>query len=148
MAKAKKPIAKSAAVEKLLASAIEKLTDAQSKSEKAVAVRTKDAKKFTTAVKRLAKRKATLTKRKRAAAQRAKKDSSADNRKALRTVIKDLATATRELAKARQIKAANSEELTPLKAVQKRLKAYSKGIAQADKVLNKPKKKKQRKKSR
>ncbi len=147
MAKAKKPIVKSAAVEKLLASAIEKLTEAQSKSEKAVAARTKDAKKFATAVKRLAKRKATLTKRKKAATKRAEKNSSADNRKALRTVIKDLATATRELAKARKIKAANSAELTPLKAVQKRLNAYTKGIAQANKVLNKPKKKPRRKKN-
>ena len=146
MAKAKKSIAKSSAVDKLLAGAIDKLTEANAKCGKAVASRSKDAKKFATAVKRLAKRKATLLKRKKTASNRVKKDSNTDNKKALRAVIKDLAATNRDLGKARKVKAANTAELSPLKAANRRLTAYTKGIAAADKVINKPKKKTRKKK--
>ncbi len=137
MAKAKKAVAKSSFVEKNLQTALEKLAVATAAVDKAVAVRTADAKKDLAAVKRLTKRKAMLTKRKKLAAGRVKKASSVETRGALRTVTKDLATTTKELTKLRAAKAANAEELKALRVSQRRIKGYNKGIAQTDRALNK-----------
>ena len=137
MAKAKKAVAKSSFVEKNLQTALEKLAVATAAVDNAVTVRSRDAKKSAAVVKRLSKRKATLTKRKRLAAARVKKASSAETRGALRTVTKELATTTKELTKARAAKAANAEELKALRAAQRRTKGYNKGIAQTDRALNK-----------
>ena len=139
MAKAKKAIAKSSFVNKNLETALEKLAVAATAVDKAVAVRARDAKKFGSAVKRLSKRKATLSKRRRLAAARAKKSPSVDTRKALRTVTKDLATTVKELAKARTLKTVNGEELAQLRAAQRRTKGYSRGVAQVDRALSKKK---------
>ncbi|MBV1858741.1 MAG: hypothetical protein KUG77_10045 [Nannocystaceae bacterium] len=130
-------MAKSSFVEKNLQTALEKLAVATAAVDKAVTVRTVDAKKNLVAVKRLTKRKATLTKRKKLAAGRVKKATSVETRGALRTVTKDLATTTKELAKLRAVKASNGEELKALKASQRRIKGYNKGIAQTDAALNK-----------
>ena len=127
---AKRPIAKSAAVEKNLETSMAKL-------DAAVATRARDAKKFTANTKRLAKRKAALSKRKGVAARRAKRTPSGETRKALRTVVKDLTVTTKELTKARATKAANALELASLKAAQRRANAYAKAIAQVDRALNK-----------
>lgn len=135
MAKAKKAVAKSGFVEKNLQTALEKLAVATKAVDKAVAVRAKDAKRNTALVKRLAKRKAALTKRKRLAAGRVKKASSVETRQALRAVTKDLASTTKELAKARVAKTANADELKLLKASQRRTKGYNRGIAQTDRSL-------------
>lgn len=137
MARAKKTIAKSSAVEKNLQTALDKLALATTAVDKAVVVRARDAKKNTAAVKRLAKRKATLTKRKALANRRVKKASSAETRQALRTVTKDLNTTVKELTKARAAKAANAEELKALRALQRRTKGYNRGITQTDRALKK-----------
>ncbi|MCR9161522.1 MAG: hypothetical protein ACE37F_30105 [Nannocystaceae bacterium] len=137
MARAKKPIAKSSAVEKNIQTALDKLALATTAVDTAVTVRARDAKKNTAAVKRLAKRKATLTKRKGVATRRAKKDSTTENRQALRTVTKDLNSTIKELTKARATKAANAEELKALRALQRRTKGYNRGIAQTDRALAK-----------
>ncbi len=137
MAKAKKSIAKSSFVDKNLQTALEKLAVASAAVDKAVTVRSRDAKRNTTLVKRLAKRKASLTKRKRLAAGRVKKASSVETRQALRAVTKDLASTTKELAKARVVKSANAEELALLRASQRRTKGYNKGIAAVDRGLRK-----------
>lgn len=137
MAKAKKAVAKSSFVDKNLQTALEKLAVATAAVDKAVTVRTADAKKNLAAVKRLTKRKTSLAKRKKLAAGRVKKATSVELRGALRTVTKDLATTTKELTKARATKAANSEELTLLRALQRRTKGYNRGIAQTDSGLKK-----------
>ena len=137
MAKAKKAVAKSSFVEKNLQTALEKLAVATTAVDKAVTVRTADAKKNLAAVKRLTKRKTSLAKRKKLAAARVKKATSVELRGALRTVTKDLATTTKELTKARAAKAANSDELKLLRALQRRTKGYNRGIAQTDSALKK-----------
>lgn len=137
MAKAKKAVAKSSFVEKNLQTALEKLAVATTAVDKAVTVRTADAKKNLAAVKRLTKRKTSLAKRKKLAAARVKKATTVELRQALRTVTKDLATTTKELAKARATKAANSDELKLLRALQRRTKGYNRGIAQTDSALKK-----------
>ncbi|MBL4686962.1 MAG: hypothetical protein JKY37_20370 [Nannocystaceae bacterium] len=137
MAKAKKALAKSSFVEKNLQTALEKLAVATAAVDKAVGVRAKDAKKNTVAVKRLAKRKATLSKRKKLAAGRVKKASSVETRQALRAVTKDLAATTKELAKARIGKSVNAEELARLKVSQRRTKGYNRGISAVDRGIPK-----------
>ncbi len=137
MAKAKKAVAKSSFVETNLQTALDKLAVATEAADKAVTVRTAENKRNLTAVKRLTKRKTSLTKRKKLAAGRVKKASSVETRQALRTVTGDLASTTKELTKARAAKAANAEELKLLRASQRRLKGYNRGIEQTDRALNK-----------
>jgi hypothetical protein len=145
MAKAKKSIAKSAAVEKGLADAMERLAKTFAAGDQAVDIRTKDGKKFSVAVKRLSKRKATLGKKKKTAGNRVKKDPTRDNKAALRAVVKDLTTTTRDLTKAQAVKKVNATELAALKATHKRSSAYMKAVGSADKVLNKAPKKPKKK---
>jgi hypothetical protein len=144
MAKARKKIVSSASVENNIASAVEKLSAASGDSEKAVAERSRTGKKLTAELRRLRKRRAMLMKRKKTAASKAKEWPSGETRSALRTVEKDVATTTRDLAKARAAKAVNTPELAALKAAQRQSNAYMKAVDQADKVLNKPKKRRKR----
>lgn len=147
MAAKKKKIAKSAAVEKNLATAMDKLATACTEGDAAVASRAKDSKKLLSQVRRLSKRKATLQRKKQTAKRKVDKDPSADTRRNLREVTKDLAATTKELAKARAAKAANALELSALKAAHKRANAYQKAISKIDKQLSKPRKTRRRKKS-
>ena len=140
MAKAKKGVAKSSFVEKNLETALEKLAVASKAVDKAVTVRARDAKKNASAVKRLTKRKRALSKRRKLAAARVRKASNAELRGALRSVTKDLNSTSKELAKAKTVKAANAGELAILKAAQRRTSGYNRGIAQVDRALAKKKK--------
>ena len=64
------------------------------------------------------------------------------------TVIKkDVAAIKKEAEKVNKLKAAAYEELAVLKAASKRAVAYAKGVTAADKALNKPKKKRRKKKA-
>lgn len=137
MAKAKKTLAKSSFVDKNIEVALEKLAVASAAVDSAVAVRARDAKKLAVLVKRLTKRKTTLSKRKRLAAARLKKAPSVDTRKALRVVTKELATTIKEQTKAKAAKAANGAELAALRLGQKRATGYRKGIAAVDRALTK-----------
>ena len=145
MAKAKKkPIVKSMAVDKAIASAVDSLTSACTAGATAIASRTKDAKKFAAEGKRLAKKKAVLTKRKSAAAAKLKKAPNAETRKLLNATVKELAIVTKANAKSRADKAANAEELAGLKAGFKKADTFMKLIGKAEKVLDKPKKKRRK----
>lgn len=147
MAKAKKKtIVKSAAVSNAIAGAIDTLTAASTSSAGAIAIRAKDAKKFSSESKRLAKKKAMLAKRKTATTAKLKKEASASLRKLLKTTVKELADVTKAGSKNRAEKSVNSEELTGLKVSFKRVATYIKVIEKAEKVLSKPKKKKKKSK--
>jgi hypothetical protein len=137
MAKARKSIPKSTAVESNLATAMQKLALACEAGDSAVAVRSKDGKKLASTVKRLAKRKASLLKRKKTTTVKVAREPNRENRSALKAVIKDLAKTGKELDKARGEKAANLTELNALRSAQKRANAYKKAIAQANKSMNK-----------
>jgi hypothetical protein len=137
MAKSKRSIAKTAAVTKSIEAALTSLEAACVAGDHAVARRAKDGKGLATATKRLSRKSAILTKRKRASAKRAKKTPSGETRKALRAVIKELATTKSKLLKARAAKGANEVELATLKGAQRRATAYAKAIAQADRSLGK-----------
>lgn len=137
----KKSIAKYTMVEKRLHAAMENLEAAWIASEGAVAVRSKDAKSLTSTVKRLSKKHATLNKRKTTASGRLKKAPSPETRAALRSVVQDLTKTKKELVKAKAAKAANAEELNPLKTAYRRAHAYAAAIQKVDKQLDKPTKK-------
>jgi hypothetical protein len=140
MAKKRKTVAKSAAVERNLEAAMVKLAAACKDGDSAVTVRSKTNKKLTAEVKRLTKKRGVLTRRKKTASARVKKSPSGETRRALRAVVRELETVKKAQAKAKAAKAANREELIALKAAQKRANAYKRVIAQADKALNKRKK--------
>ena len=144
MATKKRPIAKSASVEKNIDVALERLDAACTEGDKAVAARSKIAKKLNAESRRLNKKRATLVKRSKVAAVKAKADPSAATRKALREAVTELAATRKALAKTRAAKAVNTPELAALKVAQRQANAYGKAIAQADKVLNKPKKKRKK----
>lgn len=135
MAKSKRAIAKSAAVTKNIEAALSSLGTACDAGNSAVAKRSKDGKSLATATKRLSKKRATLTKRKRFSAKRARSSPSGETRKALRAVIKELASTKKALVKAQTAKGINAVELTALKAAQRRANAYAKAIVQAEKSL-------------
>jgi hypothetical protein len=137
MAKTKRAIAKSAAVTKNIEAALASLGTACVAGDSAVARRGKDGKSLAAATKRLSKKRASLAKRKKLSAKRAKAAPSGETRKALRAVIKELATTKKQLIKARAAKGINAVELTALKAAQRRASAYAKAIAQAEKSLSK-----------
>jgi len=141
VAKTKRTIAKSAAVTKNIETALASLGTACDAGDSAVARRGKDHKSFSATAKRLSKKRAVLIKRKRLSAKRAKSAPSGETRKALRTVIKELATTKKQLVKARAVQGVNAVELAALKAAQRRASAYAKAIAQAEKSLNKKPKK-------
>jgi chromosome segregation ATPase len=149
MAKAK-PVIKAAALSKTLDTHADSLHTASSHAATAVTAKTAEAKKLTTDVKRHTKKKATLYKRIKTATARLRKDASAANKKAAATVTKEYNAIKAALDKSRAHKALVAAELTALKAASKRLNAYTKAVAAADKVLNKPVKKKRKaiKKSR
>jgi hypothetical protein len=140
VAKAKRSIAKSDFIQRNLEIALEKLAVASSAGNRAVSVRSRDAKKVTATVKRLAKRRAALLKRRVSAKKRAKRSPSGDTRKALRSVLKDLAGTTKALTKARSEKAAGATELAALKSAARRATGYSRAIAVIERALGRKKK--------
>jgi hypothetical protein len=137
MAKSKRAIAKSAAVTKSIEMALASLGTACVAGDSAVAKRSKDGKGLAAATKRLSRKRAILAKRKQLSAKRAKKTPSGDTRKALRAVIKELASTKTQLGKARAAKGVNAVELAALKIAQRRATAYAKAIAHADRSLDK-----------
>ena len=144
MARTKRTIAKSAAVTKNIETALASLGTACVAGDSAVARRGKDGKSLAATTKRLSRKRATLAKRKRLSAKRAKAAPSGETRKALRAVTKELATTKTQLVKARAVQGVNAVELAALKAAQRRASAYAKAIAQAEKSLNKPTKRRQK----
>lgn len=140
MAKSRKTVAKSASVEKNVATAVEKLSTACKDSEKAVAARNRLRKQLASELRRLNKRRGVLLRRKQKASQKAKAEPSRENVQAARTAEKELVATRKALTKARAARAVNAPELAALKTVQRQAKAYQSAIEKADKVLNKPKK--------
>jgi hypothetical protein len=135
MAKRKKAVAKSAAVEKDLETSLAKLATACAAGDAAVASRSKQAKQLAATTKRLGRQRKALIKRKGLAAKRAKAKPSGETRRALRTTVRELTTVRTKLAKARALKSANATELAGLKTAQRKANAYAKAIARADKTL-------------
>jgi hypothetical protein len=140
----KRAIAKSGGVTKNIEAALAAIGTACVAGDRAVATRSKDAKKLAATTKRLSRKRAILAKRKRTSAKRSKAAPSGETRKAFRAVVKELATTKTQLLKARAEKGANAVELAALKAAQRRASAYAKAIVQAEAALNKPAKRRRK----
>jgi len=147
MAVSKKKIIKNAALAKVIDSSLSNLEAATANGAKALAVATKNSKQSSAEGKRLSKKRITLIKRRKTASAKVKKDPIAANKKALNAVDKELAAIRKAAAKNKLVRVANFEELSGLRVSCRRLSAYSKAIAAADKALNKPKKKTRRRKA-
>lgn len=143
MAKAK-PVIKAAALDRTINSSTEALSQARDAAGLAVTKKSAEAKKLTAEVKRGTKKKVMLTKRNRTAAAKMKKAGDVASKKAAAAVAKDLNAAKSALEKSRANKAVVATELAALRAAAKRLNAYTRAIAAADRILNKPVKKRRR----
>jgi hypothetical protein len=144
MAKAKKP-ASASSIAKKIQVATENLLTAKNDGEVAASSLEKDRKKLLAENKRIAKKRAVLSRKKKAATNRLKKSPNAENRKAVNSISKELTTVNKVGVKARAARSANAEELKSVKTSLKQASTYIALIAKADKVLNKPKKKRARK---
>ena len=144
--KAKKTV-KGAAHLKVVDSAIDTINDVAAAATKAVIATGKEYKKLAKTAKSMNKKRASLMKKLKTAANRLKKDANAVNKKAVNVIKKDIVVVKKEVAKITAHKTVIAEELAVLKSASKRAVAYAKGVASADKVLNKPKKKKTKKKA-
>ena len=143
--KVNKAVIKGAALENAIASSTNGLAAAFEAGTKAVESRSLEAKKHLAENKRLTKKRAILVKRKKTTTNKINKDpGSVESKKVLRGIEKEISDITKTIAKLKPQKDANSAELATLKSCLKRATAYVKGIAQADKALNTPKKKKSR----
>ncbi len=145
MPKSKKAtVMKSAALEKLVSGSMNNLQVACDDGAKAVATRSSEAKKLLAESKRISKKRAILIRRRKTTALKLKKVADAATRKALRDVEKELTAIKKMAEKVRINKTSLAEELKALKENQKRAATYLNVIEKADKILNKPKKKKRR----
>ena len=147
MAKAK-PVVKAAALDKTINASTEALTNACANADKSVKKVSAEVKKLRAECKRHMKKKSTLTKRSKTAQAKYKKSPDAAGKKAIATVTKELKVTESALAKARNTKAGLIVEWDALKVASKRLTAYTKAIATADKALNKPTKKRRKAKKK
>jgi len=147
MAVNKKPVIKNTALVKVIDTSLTNLETATTNGVKALALATKKSKQSSTEGRRLNKKRVTLIKRRKTAVAKAKKDPDAANKKVLKTVDKELAAIRKEVAKNKIVKAANFEELSGLRVSCRRLAAYMKTLAAADRALNKPKKKTKKRKT-
>lgn len=146
MAKTKKLVT-SASIAKNNIIAIENLINAKKDGEASVSSLEKDRKKLLAERKRQVKKTAILTKKKKLASARLKKTPNAINRKMLNVVSKELETVRKLSAKTRSVSLANAEELKAVKNSLKQATAYLAAITKVDKVLNKPKKKRAKKRA-
>ena len=136
----------SAAAIKTVESAFTSILNVADAAGKALNSTSNDNKKLLNEAKRLSKKRAILMRKKKTATARVKKDASAINKKALKQIEKDLSTVQKDAAKVTAKKTIVSGELATLKTALKRATAYQKALATADKVLNKPAKKRRKKK--
>ena len=142
----KKSVVKNVSLVKVIDTTLANLDMATSNGSAALARATKSSKQAAAEGKRISKKRVTLIKRRKAAAAKAQKNPIAVNKSALKAVDKELAAIRKAAAKNKTVKAANFDELSGLRTSCKRLNAYTKAIAAADKVLNKPKKKAKKRK--
>jgi len=126
--------------------ATENLLLAKKDGEVAASSLEKDRKKLLAENKRLAKKRALLGRKKKATANRLKKTPNAENRKEANLINKELAAIKKASDKARAVSTVNADKLKGVKTSLKQASAYVSVIEKADKVLNKPKKKKRAKK--
>lgn len=137
----KKPVTRNTVIASSISSAVYNLEAALEKVNRAVTVRSAESKKMLNESRRLRKRQAAQMNRKKRAIAAEKKTSTADTRKAVRTATSELNATKKAVAKVASARQLVLDELTGLKASQKNVAAYVKGIYAADRAIEKSKKK-------
>ncbi|MDH3467842.1 MAG: hypothetical protein OES26_18365 [Gammaproteobacteria bacterium] len=140
----RKTTVKGESIGKRLDSAIANINNAANDVSKALKVRSSESKKLVASVKRLNKKRAALAKRAQTAAARWKRSASAEHKKALVVIQKELVAVRKLLVKTRAQRGAAAAELAVVKSVNRKVAAYSNAIGQADKILNKTKTKRKK----
>ena len=143
----KKPVTRNSVIANSIETSVYNLEDALEKANKAVTVRSAESKKLLNETRRLRKRRTTQMGKKKRAIAADKKNSTADSRKAVRTITSELTATGKQLLKATATRQAILEELSGLKESQKMLNGYVKGIYAADRVIARAKKKRRTKRS-
>ena len=143
-ARKKKPVVKSAAVEKIVNTSVDNLEQALSKCNAAIKSRSAESKKLLNELRRLRKRRTVGMGKKKRATTADKRQSTADTRKAVRSLTSELAATNKTISPTVAKRSVVLAELSGLKASQKRLSGYVKGIASTDKAIARPKKRKRR----
>ena len=138
----KKSVARNSVIANSIESSVYNLEVALEKANKAVVARTAESRKLMNEGRRLRKRRTTQIGRKRRAIAADKKNSTAESRKAVRSIVSELNTTSKTLTRVTSSRQAVLEELSGLKESQKTLNGYVKGIYAADRALAKSKKKK------
>jgi len=144
--KAKKTVSSAAAV-KMVDAAIADLAEVATTSARVILTLSKESKKLTTITRRLSKKRTVLMRKKKSAAGKMKMAPDAANRKNVKLIENEIAAIRKEAARVAGQKATLTPEMTALKSISKRAMTYTRALEQADKVLNKPKKKRRRKKA-
>ncbi|VAX13306.1 hypothetical protein MNBD_GAMMA24-2775 [hydrothermal vent metagenome] len=144
--KAKKTISSTAAT-KAVDTAKASLEEVATTSSSAILTLGKESKKLTIAARRLSKKRAVLMRKKKTAANKLKTDPNAANRKNVKLIENELAAVKKEATKVAGQKATLTPEMSALRAISRQTSAYTRALGQVDKVLNKPKKKRRRKKA-
>jgi hypothetical protein len=134
--------AKNSVIGNTIESAVSNLVAALEKAGKAVSTRSQESRKLMIETRRLKKRRLTQMSRKKRAIAADRKNSTADTRKTVRTATAELTATNKALLKTTAARRIVLDELSGLKLNQKRLSAYVKGIAAADRALAKSRKKK------
>lgn len=147
MANQKKPIIKSGALDKQIASARAALGAAREAGAKAVANLSVQAKRLAAESKRFAKKRTVLLKRKQAATKKLKTAPDASLRKLLGDTGKELAVIAKQSAKTLAEKSAVAAELASVRILSKSVAAYANALEKADQALSKPAKKRRSKPS-
>lgn len=143
-----KKIIKNSALTKVIVSSLTNLEAATIAGSKALLHATKKSKQSSTEGKRISKKRITLIKRRKAAATKSRNNPIAANKKALNIIDKELADTRKAAAKNKSARAVLFEELSGLRINCRRLIAYNKALTVTDKILNKPKKKIRKRKTR
>jgi hypothetical protein len=143
----KKPVTKNSVITKSIESSVYNLEAALDKANKAVTARSAESKKLLNETRRLRKRRTTQAGKKKRAIAADKKNSTADSRKAVRSITTELNATSKALVKATAARQAVLEELSGLKQSQKMLNGYVKGIYAADRAIARSQKKKRTKRA-
>jgi hypothetical protein len=139
---AKKPVTRNSVLAKTIDTSVYNLEIALDKANKSVTARSAESKKMLNLSRRLRKRRSTLMNKKKRAVAADRRTSTADSRKLIRSITSELNATKKQLDKTTTARQAVLEELSGLKASQKMLNGYVKGIYATDLAIERAQKKK------
>jgi len=148
MPKPKSRLIKSIAAESTINTALANITKVHEQTSAAVDAVSKASKKLAKEGAGLTRKRSTLNRRIVMLKKRIKKSNNADDRKALKSAERELAAVKKQTTKTVALKVKTADELRGLKAQAKRSSAYLAATIKIDKALNKPRKKRRKRRTK